>query len=258
MKVISIILCVYNAEKYISEALESLENQTVSGFEVVLIDDGSTDGSKSIIDLFIDKGTLDIKYHYQKNVGLTVSLNRAIELAKGEYLARMDADDIATPKRLEESLKFLKVNDLDFMCTRAMRFDNHGEIGLFPRQNLHTTTALNNKIMKFGNMFAHGTFFAKTSVFKTLRYDEAYRTAQDYDFLCRLLGVHHFKVGYLNEVLYLLRVDNDSSGRSKNSKQLDNAVNICRKHFGTTFYLIPNANSRIKRFILSIGKRFFV
>jgi len=253
---VSILLCVYNAESSITECLESLERQSFKEFEIVLINDGSTDNTSDLILDFMKAGNLTIKYYEQENRGLTVSLNRAIDLAEGEYLARMDADDIAHPERLERSHKFITENNLDFMCTRAMRFNSRGDIGLFPSQSFSVEEkALSPRLMKFGNMFAHGTFFAKREVFKKLRYDERFRTAQDYDFLCRLVKDQNFKQGYCDEVLYKLRVDDNSSGRAKGSSQLENAKQICREHFGTRFYLIPAANNIIKKYTLSLIKR---
>lgn len=253
---VSILLCVYNAENYIIECLESLERQSFKEFEVVLVNDGSTDNTSHIILDFIKVGNLIIKYYEQENRGLTVSLNRAIGLAEGEYFARMDADDIAHPERLERSYEFITENNLDFMCTRSMRFDSRGDIGLFPSQNFSADDkALSPRLMKFGNMFAHGTFFAKREVFKKLGYDERFRTAQDYDFLCRLVKDKNFKQGYCNEVLYQLRVDDNSSGRKTSSSQLENAKQICKEHFGTSFYLIPAANNIFKKYILSLVKR---
>lgn len=103
---ISVILPVFNAESYIFDSINSILSQTYKDFELIIINDGSTDSSESIIQSFNDER---IKYYRNdKNRGLIYTLNRGLTLANGEYIARMDADDICTPTRFEVQLSFLQ------------------------------------------------------------------------------------------------------------------------------------------------------
>ncbi len=105
---ISVIMSVYNAEKYLNEAIESILNQTFASFEFIIINDGSTDNSLKIIKKY-QKNDKRIKLiNNRTNLGLIRSLNKGLKIAKGKYIARMDADDIALPKRLELQLEFLE------------------------------------------------------------------------------------------------------------------------------------------------------
>ncbi|WP_133151289.1 glycosyltransferase, partial [Vibrio breoganii] len=194
-----------------------------------------------------------IKIIKQENKGLTASLNTAMGLAKGKYIARMDADDISLPSRFKDSRKFLEDNNLDFISTQAERFIGNIEYNKVPRKR-RDSTDINLKSLKYGNPFVHGTYFFKREIFDYMQYNEVYRTAQDYDFIVRLCKSGRYKVGYLNKSLYRLRIDENSSGRSINSSQLYNARKIAIEHFGTDRLLIPKYNG-FRRLAISIWKR---
>ncbi len=130
----------------------------------------------------------------------------------------MDGDDRSTADRLERSLAFVQDRDLDFITTKAMSFNDDGNIKSFPSLTQRTgQLSYSREILKFGNTFVHGTFFGKRNVFADLFYDEQYRTAQDYDFICRLVLSKKYKSGFLDSVTYYYRVDNflqDDVGKS--------------------------------------------
>lgn len=102
---ISVVMSVYNGEKYLGEAIESILNQTFKDFEFIIINDGSTDKSLEIIKSYKDERIVIID---QKNMGLAKALNNGIKIAKGKYIARMDADDISMPNRLEIQYDFME------------------------------------------------------------------------------------------------------------------------------------------------------
>lgn len=104
---VSVVMAVYNGEQYLIDAVESIQRQTVRDIEVILIDDGSTDGSGAILE---QRGAQDprLRIVRRPHRGLTPSLNEGCRLARGEYIARMDADDVAFPDRLERQLAFLR------------------------------------------------------------------------------------------------------------------------------------------------------
>src|SRR3989338_7703392 len=99
---ISVIMPVYNGEKYLREAIESILNQSFSDFELFIINDGSTDGTAGIIASFHDPRIVYLKN--ESNLGLSRSYNRGIDAARGKYIARMDADDMSIPKRFERQI----------------------------------------------------------------------------------------------------------------------------------------------------------
>src|SRR5687767_7542953 len=95
---ISVLLPVYNAEKYLRESIDSILKQTYSNFEFLILNDGSTDGSEEIIKSYSDPR---IRYSKHENCGLAATLNKGIEQAKGEIIARQDQDDISLPERFQ-------------------------------------------------------------------------------------------------------------------------------------------------------------
>ena len=109
---ISVVMTVYNAEDYLEEAMQSILDQTFKNFEFIIIDDGSNDNSIRLIERFAMKDNR-ISYVSRENKGLIYSLNEALDKAKGCYIARMDADDISYPERLEKQYSFMKANEYD-------------------------------------------------------------------------------------------------------------------------------------------------
>jgi glycosyltransferase involved in cell wall biosynthesis len=104
---VSVLMSVYNGEKYVAEAINSILNQFFTDFEFIIIDDGSTDKSSSIIESYKDERIIAIQ---QENRGLSASLNAGLRIARGKYIARMDADDISLPERFATQYKFLEQN----------------------------------------------------------------------------------------------------------------------------------------------------
>ncbi len=122
---VSVVLSVYNGEKYLAEAIESILAQTMSEWELVIVDDGSTDSSPDIIKCYKDSR---IKVTTQKNRGLAPALNTGIFQAQGKYVARMDADDISLPQRLEKQVEFMeKYSFCSVLGSNALIIDMKGK-----------------------------------------------------------------------------------------------------------------------------------
>ena len=126
---ISVIMSVYNADKYLRESIESILNQTFTNFEFIIINDASTDNSLKIIEEYKKKDKRIILISNENNAGLASSLNLGIKQSKYDFIARMDADDISEPERLEKQLGFLLDNKhIDILGTFASIIDEDGEI----------------------------------------------------------------------------------------------------------------------------------
>ncbi len=123
--IISVIMAVFNAEDYLVEAIESIINQSITNIEIIIINDGSTDKSLSIIEGYA-KLDSRIIYKSRENKGLIYSLNEGIQLSKGQYIARMDADDIALPQRLKLQYEFIENNQLDICGGDYITIDEKG------------------------------------------------------------------------------------------------------------------------------------
>lgn len=124
---VSIIMPTYNCGKFIAETLDSVKAQTYQNWEVVIVDDCSTDNTKQIVDSYIVNDPR-IKYHcLETNSGAAVARTKAMELATGQYIAFLDSDDLWTPDKLDKQLAFMKENGYAFSCTAYEQIDEEGK-----------------------------------------------------------------------------------------------------------------------------------
>ena len=119
MPKVSVVMSVCNSEPFIRDAINSILGQTFQDFEFIIINDGSTDGSLQIIQSY---GDSRIRITSQENLGLTKSLNKGIGIARGEYIARQDADDISEPSRLEKQVAVLEQNSRAVLVSSNIRY----------------------------------------------------------------------------------------------------------------------------------------
>lgn len=124
---VSVIMPTYNCGKFIAETIESIQAQTYTNWEIVIVDDCSTDNTKEIVDEYIAKDSR-IKYHcLETNSGAAVARTKSMELADGEYIAFCDSDDLWMPDKLERQLAFMKENDYAFSCTAYEQIDEESK-----------------------------------------------------------------------------------------------------------------------------------
>lgn len=211
MPTISVIMSVYNGEKYLSEAISSVLSQDFSDFEFIIIDDGSTDKSLEVIKSFDDSR---IKIVSRKNRGLIKSLNEGIALARGYYIARMDADDVCLPNRFSVQLKAFSDSNIALVGSWATKIDDTGkEIGVMnypPREY--------KEIKKFfikHNPFIHSTVMIKKFIFKEVGlYKDEFKHAEDYELWSRVLK--KFKAINITEPLIKYRLSNNGVTKKHN------------------------------------------
>lgn len=211
---ITVLLSVYNGEKWLVQCIESVLEQTYSNFEFLIIDDGSEDKSLEIIKNYsnLDKR---IKFISQENIGLTKSLNKGINLAKGEWIARIDADDVALPERLELQINYANKNDLNLVGCQSNIIDSKGNIKYKIRIPIDYKNLYIN-LKKQKSFFSHSSvLFKKNLVISLGGYRETMKRSQDYDLWLRISEVS--KIGALDYVGVLVRehdsrISNQSSG----------------------------------------------
>jgi len=210
---ISVIMPFYNCEKYLDDSILSILNQSFTNFEFIIINDASTDWSNKIVQKYLyDKRIIYIKN--TKNVGIVQNLNKWIEIAKWEYIARMDGDDISTLDRFEKQIQFLeKNNEIIFVWWNALIIDeNNNEIWLLKK---HTKSTEIKKNLFTYSQFIHPSVMIKSSVMKEYLYREEYLFCEDYDLWFRLI-YNDNKWTNIDEIILKYRKHSQSS--SKNSK----------------------------------------
>ena len=209
---ISVVMSVYNGEKYLKEAIDSILSQTFKDFEFIVIDDGSTDGSLDILRNF-EKGDSRVKIVTRENKGLVASLNECVALAKGEYVARMDADDISLPERFEKQIHFIKENDLSVCGSWAMGIDGNGNTV----SKLDYAPSL-KKIKSYcliHNPFIHSSVMFRKDIFeKAGGYRIFFKHIEDYELWTRI--VFKYKTDNLQHELLKYRIHSDQITKKNN------------------------------------------
>ena len=226
---VSVVMSAYNTEKTIAESIESILNQSYQNFEFLIIDDCSTDKTLEIIESYKKKNDKVKLFKNKTNLGLTKSLNILIEKSSGQYIARQDADDISLHHRVQEQMKLLKRDNLDFCTTRAIIKDSK-------KLRPGVSSFLPKKVaLKFKNPFIHGTLLVKKTVINKIgNYDENFYYAQDYKLFFDLLEYNYnFKV--ISKPHYILNVKNNIS---ENKRAQQNYFAECvRKKINPSKYL---------------------
>ncbi len=174
---------VYNARQYLAEAIESILQQTYSDWELIVVNDGSTDDSGAIARSFEDNR---IRYYENEtNMGLIYTRNRLISKASGEYISFLDSDDVAMPQRLEKQMAFLDNNPNYAMCgTWAYMIDGSGR--RIKKINLSRPFRQIKPSLLFANSFLQSSVMIRRSVSLDNQYDTAFPLAEDYELWCRL------------------------------------------------------------------------
>lgn len=203
---VTIALSMHNASRTIQCAIRSLLAQSFADWELIVFDDGSSDGSAELVRAFADPR---IQVHSDgRRLGLAARLNQAVDLARGAYFARMDADDIAYPDRLQRQLAFLQAHtEVDLLGSSMMVFTGDGvPVGLFPSRATHAQICARPFA---GFYLAHPTWMGKSEWFRRWRYDARWRKSQDQDLLLRsfsrscFAGLPEPLVGYRQDTLAL-------------------------------------------------------
>lgn len=200
-KRVAVLMPVYNGETHIKEAIESILTQTYTGFDLFVINDGSTDSTEQVVQSITDPRIRYIRN--EKNMGLPATLNRGLSLIDHEYIARMDADDIALPYRLEKQVAFMDRNPSHVLCAGQLAyFGSMSSISHFP-----ATDAQIKAYMIFNNCIAHPTVMLRNKVLKqrALLYDPSTMfPLDDYEFWLRVEDAGKFHI--LDDVLLKYRV----------------------------------------------------
>ena len=229
MATVSVIMTVYNGEKYLRDATMSILNQTYTDFELIMVDDGSSDKTSEIFESFDDKRIQFIRKEI--NRGQSYSRNIAIKQSRGEYIAIMDADDIAYPNRLKVQYDFLKSKpDISICSSWAQLIDNNSII--FGEKKPPPTNEVLKLTLLFYCPIIHPTVMFRKNDFieNNLWYDEHFYYAQDFDLWTRAMDKLNFYV--IPEYLIKFRFKHSESISNKNvSKQNIYANEIIKRNF---------------------------
>lgn len=184
---VSVLLCVYNGEKYINDAIDSVLLQTFTNFELVIVNDGSRDGTAEILEE-VAKHDPRVRVVHQENAGLTKALNAGLALCRGQWIARQDDDDISLPQRLEKQVQYVTAHeDVGLLGTACDVIDEDGNV--LPMQEIPLFTAHPDlcRELQCRNPFVHTSVMYKREIIQCVGgYSENYPAAEDYECWLRM------------------------------------------------------------------------
>lgn len=214
---LSVLMPAYNSDKYIASAIESILNQTYRDFEFIIIDDGSTDNTFSILSKYNDKR---IKiYRNKENIGLIDTLNLGLDLCKGEYIARMDADDISHQNRFEKQVEYLEKNK-DCVCVgswyKILGTNNVAKLCINDQE-------IRCKLF-FESSFGHPTVVFRKNLVNGIKFDKSFPHAEDYKFWVDISN--EGKLANIPEVLLEYRIHNQQVSNLYRQEQVESTNKI--------------------------------
>lgn len=238
---VSVIIPVYNSEKFLKETLNSALNQTYKNIEIIIINDCSVDNSENIIKSYCSKYKNIIYYKKSKNEGVAVARNLALDIAKGRYVAFLDSDDLWEKEKVEKQITLMKEKEASISYTAIEMIDEH--------QNKIKNKREVREIIDY-NFLLHNTMIATSSVIVDRKKTENFkmplrRSGQDYATWLMLL--HNGNKAYgINEALVKYRIRNNSlsSNKLKSIKQVfeiqvkEEKINIIKAGYNTLLFCI--------------------
>ncbi len=251
---VSVVMPVFNAEKYVDEAIQSILNQTYPDFEFIIIDDGSTDKSATIIESIKDDRIIILRNHTNK--GLIYSLNRGIDYSRGKYIARMDADDVCEATRFAEQVQFMERHPAIGICGTAYRFFGIGKNS--KTRYMNSNPFMNKANLMFYPVLAHPSVMMRKSVFDkyALRYNDEFKNAEDYGLWVE--AIKYTDISNINKKLLNYRIVKNSVTRNANkdfNARFEIHKKIYKQYFEGLGINLTNKELML-HFIISDNERF--
>lgn len=220
---ITVFMAAYNVSGYIAESISSILNQTFKDFEFIIIDDGSTDDTALIVKKFNDSRISFIQN--DGNKGIPFTRNRLLELAKGEYIAILDSDDIAYPERLQLQLDFFSSHPEAALCGGHGKIIDENGIETGTEIIVATDDSINMRML-FGNPFINSSTMFKTEIFRALSGYKNFALAEDFDLFIRISEKH--KVRNIDVFLVKYRVHGENITIKRSEEQEKHELEILK------------------------------
>ena len=227
MPKISVVMAVHNGERYMQQAIESILAQTFSDFEYIIVDDGSSDQTLGILQEYAQRDQRILILQNSNNQGLTKSLNKGIRASQGEYIARMDADDISHPDRFKLQIAFLNANpNAGLVGSWYIKIDERGK-ELWRKELPVDEKQLRAQLIR-SNPLPHASLLLRRQALEKVGlYDESWKVSQDYELLFRMSW--KWNMGVVPAFLLFSRVSSSSVTNTRNRQQVLAALRARRK-----------------------------
>lgn len=250
---VSVVMCVYNGEAYLADSMESIVNQTFQDWELIVIDDGSTDGTLGILKEYAKRDNRIQVYQNEKNLRLQASLNKALSLAGGRYIVRMDADDICHRERFERQWKFMEDHpEISVSCCRNFTF-NETEVrprGLARRGDSDAVGAM----LLFFCPVVHPAVIARGDVLRKWKYKETCTCTEDLDLWLRLTAAGE-KIEIQDEYLLMYRQHEKQITAVTTEKQKQEYQEIISRFYETMLFPLTEEERNLLTNEIYFGKK---
>jgi glycosyltransferase involved in cell wall biosynthesis len=215
---VSVIMSVYNGEQFLQEAIASILSQTYTNWEFIIIDDASNEATREILSDYKNDGRFRITRQLE-NKGLTKNLNIGVGMSKGDYIARMDADDISLPTRFEEQVFYLEQHpETVAVFSLVDLIDEEGKpAGSWPDDRRATSYEAIRRLLPLRNCLAHPTVMIRKKILQEYGYNEKQLHSQDWDLWLRLVNDGK-RIEKISTPLLLYRIHNNSVTKISNKR----------------------------------------
>jgi glycosyltransferase involved in cell wall biosynthesis len=218
----SVILPVYNAEKFIGEAVESILCQSFKDIEIIILNDGSTDASLEVIQKYADDKR--VKIISRDNKGLAFTLNEGISMADSPWIVRMDADDIAMSHRIETQLAFVECKKIDVAGSYIQKFGDSEKLFEYPFDDI----SIKANMFFWKKTLCHPAAIINRQVLEKIKYDEALRVGQDTDLWIRASAIDGIKFANIQEPLLRYRKHDMQATKLFRDKQKSQRIGVLK------------------------------
>lgn len=213
-KLISVIIPAYNVEKYIAKNLDSVMGQTYKNLEIIVVNDGSTDSTREIVEEYVKKDSRILLIN-QENRKLAGARNTGLRIAKGEYICIFDSDDLMVPEKIEKQVAYLQqYPQCDFVYSNVYHFiDGNDEVYYFPIANIGAGGSSYKSLLEYGNYINPNAVLFKRSVYDDNGgFDERMASAEDWDYWLTISRAGT-RISFMEDFLTLYRIRKDSLTR---------------------------------------------
>lgn len=230
--IVTVIMPVYNTEKFVPMSIDSILNQTYTQFEFVIIDDGSKDSSWQIVQTYAEQDSRIVALQNEENLGIVQTLNRGLSIANGKYIVRMDADDISPLDRLEKQVAYMEQNPtVGVLGTNITYIDeddqpyHQGKL----KHELEESVSFIQWSLLWRCAIYHPTVMIRKSILDETGYlyKENFKYAEDYDLWTRMM--HHTEIARLHDTIVQMRILSTSISRQHNQVQMNLTIQIRKR-----------------------------
>lgn len=249
MPTVSIVIPAYNAEQFVGEAINAVLSQTYADYEVVVVDDGSTDETRAIVKTFGES----VRYYYQPNGGSASARNLGVEKSRGDYIAFLDADDLWESEKLEIQLDFLRNNpEIALVCSAYHYFGKKSKTS-------HLLSSKDAQGFLFRRLFLESfirtssVILKKSAFLEVGGFNEVYRLGQDYDLWLRI--AKKYPIAYLGRFLVKARSHDQNTSKAKIPLR-QNTLQMIKDHYDPRYISKSDYNKRLSDLNIYLGRNY--